>query len=541
MSRAASFKRGILNGNGNNNNNNNNNPSLSCKHHQQQTSLPQLRYENELKSSVSSTTSVPIYNNNNNNNSKSYYTLGCNISSSKAETPLKAATPASNPTSTTATPIVVPKRQQLYASSQHLFNNRFYRNGSIINPNNLINQQQHLLSKPTGAAAAVSTTTGATTGGFLRTFSFRNKPSSDEIFSSLPCLNAANANGRTASSSSSSLSSSPNGSSPPASVIRVGRPGQSSTGSNSVTSGSHNSLDHTSSDNHGHAHHQLKQQAGRDHAHHQLQQQHQRNNHTRQHGLSMTPTSSSLVLNSLAYQVLPIYSGGGGGGFPNPSSSNNNNNNYNKSEIATTATAGIVSQTSFTKPNKVLNHDYKSRSANIIPSNPAISVLNSSSGGSLSAYPSPNLVRKRPVADDLDGHLAYLPGDVLADRYEIVSTLGEGTFGKVAKVRDRENNAHVALKIIKNIHKYREAAKLEINVLKKLNAKDPQGRALCVRMFDSFNYYGHMCLTFEVLGESVFDFLKSNGYVSYPLEQVRHISHQLAFAVSFMHENKVII
>ena len=31
-------------------------------------------------------------------------------------------------------------------------------------------------------------------------------------------------------------------------------------------------------------------------------------------------------------------------------------------------------------------------------------------------------------------------------------------------------------------------------------------------MFDCFNYFGHMCLTFEILGESVFDFLKGNGY-----------------------------
>ena len=50
-------------------------------------------------------------------------------------------------------------------------------------------------------------------------------------------------------------------------------------------------------------------------------------------------------------------------------------------------------------------------------------------------------------------------------------------------------------------------------------------------MFDSFNFYGHMCLTFEILGESVFDFLKSNGYVGYPLEQVRHMSYQLSYAV----------
>jgi len=37
------------------------------------------------------------------------------------------------------------------------------------------------------------------------------------------------------------------------------------------------------------------------------------------------------------------------------------------------------------------------------------------------------------------------------------------------------NDGHVvALKIIKNVEKYREAAKLEINVLEKINEKDPK-------------------------------------------------------------------
>ena len=126
-----------------------------------------------------------------------------------------------------------------------------------------------------------------------------------------------------------------------------------------------------------------------------------------------------------------------------------------------------------------------------------------------------------------------------------VSTLGEGTFGKVAKVKDLQSSndarhTFFALKIIKNIHKYREAARLEINVLRVLNSKDPLGdKSLCVKMFDSFNYYGHMCLTTEVLGESVFDFLKSNSYAPYPLDQVRHISYQMSHAVRFMHDNKV--
>ena len=31
--------------------------------------------------------------------------------------------------------------------------------------------------------------------------------------------------------------------------------------------------------------------------------------------------------------------------------------------------------------------------------------------------------------------------------------------------------------------------------------------SLCGRMLNWFNYFGHMCLTFELLGLSVFDFL----------------------------------
>jgi len=38
------------------------------------------------------------------------------------------------------------------------------------------------------------------------------------------------------------------------------------------------------------------------------------------------------------------------------------------------------------------------------------------------------------------------------------------------------NGSKVALKVIKNIEKYRDAAFLEINVLNKIKEKDPQGK-----------------------------------------------------------------
>jgi len=232
---------------------------------------------------------------------------------------------------------------------------------------------------------------------------------------------------------------------------------------------------------------------------------------------SATPASAGLVLNSLAYQVLPEQSY-----VSSRRSSRGGEQRPGDWVGGGSSSYGSQGSTGYT---------YSSSSSASHSSSSASSSL------SLHSPPSPGPPRKRPVTDDSDGHLAYLPGDWVNDRYEILSTLGEGTFGKVVKVKDHEKEDFVAMKIIKNIHKYREAAKLEINVLQKLNTKDPLGKHLCVRMFDCFNYFGHMCLTFEILGESVFDFLKGNGYVGYPLEQVRHISYQLSYAVKFLHDH----
>lgn len=97
----------------------------------------------------------------------------------------------------------------------------------------------------------------------------------------------------------------------------------------------------------------------------------------------------------------------------------------------------------------------------------------------------------------------------------------------------------MALKVIKNVEKYREAAKLEINALEKIAEKDPTFQHLCVKMLDWFDYHGHMCIAFEMLGLSVFDFLRENNYEPYPMDHVRHMAYQLCYAVKFLHDNKL--
>ncbi|KAM6994219.1 dual specificity protein kinase CLK2b isoform 1-T1 [Tautogolabrus adspersus] len=142
--------------------------------------------------------------------------------------------------------------------------------------------------------------------------------------------------------------------------------------------------------------------------------------------------------------------------------------------------------------------------------------------------------------DTESGHLIYRSGDVLEDRYKIVDTLGEGTFGKVVQCLDHgRGGSHVALKIIKNLEKYREAAKLEINVLEKITERDPGNKHHCVQMLDWFNYYGHVCISFELLSLSTFDFQKANNFLPYPINHIRHMARQICHAVSFLHDNKL--
>ncbi|TKR80243.1 hypothetical protein L596_014345 [Steinernema carpocapsae] len=142
--------------------------------------------------------------------------------------------------------------------------------------------------------------------------------------------------------------------------------------------------------------------------------------------------------------------------------------------------------------------------------------------------------------NDSDGHLVFRSGDIIRDRFQLMKILGEGTFGRVLEVFDNRNpTKRRALKVIKNVSKYREAARLEVNVLNKLRDKDRKQKYLVIELVEHFDFFGHVCLLFDLLGLSVFDFMKNNGYLPYPIEHTRHIAYQLCYSVKFMHDNKL--
>lgn len=77
--------------------------------------------------------------------------------------------------------------------------------------------------------------------------------------------------------------------------------------------------------------------------------------------------------------------------------------------------------------------------------------------------------------DDKDGHYIFAIGENLTPRYRIISKMGEGTFGQVLECFDNDKKEVVAIKIVRSIHKYREAAMIEIDVLQKLARHDVGG------------------------------------------------------------------
>ncbi|KAJ3017808.1 UNVERIFIED_CONTAM: dual specificity protein kinase kns1 [Siphonaria sp. JEL0065] len=142
--------------------------------------------------------------------------------------------------------------------------------------------------------------------------------------------------------------------------------------------------------------------------------------------------------------------------------------------------------------------------------------------------------------DDKDGHYIIRKGDDLTPRYKIIRLLGQGTFGKVVEAFDRTRNTKVAIKIIRSIQKYRDAAKVEVRVLTALKKHDPMNLKQCIHLLSYFEHRNHTCMVFELLAQSIFDFLKENSFSPFPMVHIQQFANQILGAITFMHGLRLI-
>ncbi|CAK7353394.1 unnamed protein product [Dovyalis caffra] len=141
--------------------------------------------------------------------------------------------------------------------------------------------------------------------------------------------------------------------------------------------------------------------------------------------------------------------------------------------------------------------------------------------------------------DDREGHYIFNLGENITPRYKILSKMGEGTFGRVLECWDRETREYVAIKVVRSIRKYRDAAMIEVDILQHI-AKNEKASSRCVKIRNWFDYRNHICIVFEKLGPSLFDFLKRNKYSPFPVDLVREFGRQLLESVAYMHDLRLI-
>jgi len=69
-------------------------------------------------------------------------------------------------------------------------------------------------------------------------------------------------------------------------------------------------------------------------------------------------------------------------------------------------------------------------------------------------------------------------------------------------------------------------------VLSTLASNDKQNRNKCIHLRDTFDYRNHICIVTDLLGQSVFDFLKGNSFVPFPSSHIQHFARQLFTSVA---------
>lgn len=125
--------------------------------------------------------------------------------------------------------------------------------------------------------------------------------------------------------------------------------------------------------------------------------------------------------------------------------------------------------------------------------------------------------------------------------FTVLDLLGTGTFGQVFRCMRSDTNEIVAVKVVKNKPAYHSQGLLEIKVARLLNSvHDPNDERHIVRLLDSFEYHGHVCLVFELLSVSLLDVLTQNQFRGLPLVVVQRFTRQILTALVALEEADVI-
>ncbi|RHY13473.1 hypothetical protein DYB28_002486 [Aphanomyces astaci] len=142
--------------------------------------------------------------------------------------------------------------------------------------------------------------------------------------------------------------------------------------------------------------------------------------------------------------------------------------------------------------------------------------------------------------DDDKGDYIVNLHDHIAYRYDVVGHLGRGSFGQVLKCHDYASRQMVAVKIVRNKQKFQEQSVVEVQLLQHLNHADVDGTSNVIAMLDTFTFRNHLCLVFELLSISLYEYLKLEQFRGLPVPLLKKIATDVLHCLVFLHAQNVV-
>ena len=161
--------------------------------------------------------------------------------------------------------------------------------------------------------------------------------------------------------------------------------------------------------------------------------------------------------------------------------------------------------------------------------------------------------------DDERGDYLVVNNDHLAYRYEVIDTLGKGSFGQVLHCRDYSTGESVAIKIIRNKKRFHHQALVEIKILDNLRKwvrlayycfppklslttahQDVDEKHHVIKMTEHFYFRNHLCIAMELLSINLYELIKANGFVGFTTALIRRFTSQMLMSLTLMRHHRIV-
>ncbi|KAG9003050.1 hypothetical protein FRB94_003413 [Tulasnella sp. JGI-2019a] len=142
--------------------------------------------------------------------------------------------------------------------------------------------------------------------------------------------------------------------------------------------------------------------------------------------------------------------------------------------------------------------------------------------------------------DDERGDYLVVNHDHLNYRYEVIGTLGKGSFGQVLQARDHATGQSMAIKIIRNKKRFHHQALVEIKILDNLRKWDSDEKHHVIKMTEHFYFRSHLCIAMELLSINLYELIKANGFVGFTTTLIRRFTSQMLASLALMRHHRIV-